>query len=162
MKLRKANIEDIPEITAIYNEAVLNSTATFDTEPKTNLKMKTWFNSHNQKFCIVVCEVDKVVVGWASLSQYSDKIAYNITAEFSIYIHTEYRAKGFSKPLMEYCLNEGQKNGIKTVISRITQGNNISVKLHEHFGFFKVGVLKQVGVKFGAALDVIVMQKLIS
>jgi hypothetical protein len=62
---------------------------------------------------------------------------------------------------MEYCLQQGLKNGIKAVLARITEGNDISIKLHEHFGFFMVGVLKQVGVKFNKVLDVNLMQLLV-
>jgi len=33
--IREAAIEDLPGITRIYNDAVLSTVATFDTEPKT-------------------------------------------------------------------------------------------------------------------------------
>ncbi|WP_434631639.1 hypothetical protein PQ689_00655 [Thermoanaerobacterium thermosaccharolyticum] len=34
MIIRKANIDDIERINDIYNQAVLNTTATIDTEPR--------------------------------------------------------------------------------------------------------------------------------
>jgi L-amino acid N-acyltransferase YncA len=44
MILRAANTNDLPAITAIYNDAVLNSTATFDIVNKTLADMQIWLN----------------------------------------------------------------------------------------------------------------------
>jgi L-amino acid N-acyltransferase YncA len=160
--LRLAEITDIQHITYIYNDAVLNGTTTFDIEPKTVAQMTDWFDAHNEKYCVVVCQVGNEIAGWASLTRYSDRTAYDRTAEFSIYLHPNFKGQKLSKPLMDYCLQQGIKHGIKAVLARITEGNDISIKLHEHFGFFMVGVLKQVGVKFNKVLDVNLMQLLVA
>lgn len=160
MSLRLAAPSDVHEIATIYNESVLNNTATFDTEVKGDDYMLDWLGQHNHKYCVMVYEWDGRVVAWASLSRYSDRCAYDNTAEFSIYIHPDFRGRGFSNVLMKAVLEQGKNQGIHAVISRITQGNDISIKLHESFGFFTVGVLKEVGVKFGQLLDVTIMQRL--
>lgn len=159
--IRFANPSDISAITEIYNDAILNATATFDTEIKSTEDMLKWLNNHNEKFCVMVAEINEEVVAWASLSQYSDRCAYDQTAEFSVYVHPKHRRKGLSKLITEAVLNQGKSKGVKAVISRITEGNEISVKIHEKFQFFTVGILKQVGVKFGKTLDVLIMQKLL-
>ena len=161
MILRQAEFKDLLAITNIYNDAVLNTTATFDIEPKTVLQMTDWLSAHNEKYCVIVCEINNEIAGWASLTSYSDRTAYDRTAEFSIYLHPNFKGQKLSKPLMEYCLQQGIKHGVKAVLARITEGNDISIKLHEHFGFFMVGVLKQVGVKFNKVLDVNLMQLLV-
>jgi len=46
------------------------------------------------------------------------------------------------------------------VIARIVAGNDISIHLHESFGFEHVGIMREVGWKFGRLLDVVLMQKL--
>ena len=61
MILRAANTNDLPAITAIYNDAVLNSTATFDIENKTLFDMQIWFNHHDEKYCVVVCEINNEI-----------------------------------------------------------------------------------------------------
>ena len=48
---------------------------------------------------------------------------------------------------------------IHTIIARITEGNPISVHLHEAEGFKKTGTMKEVGLKFGKRLDVDIYQK---
>ena len=61
---------------------------------------------------------------------------------------------------MAAVISEGQKIGLHTVISRIAGGNDISIRLHKKFGFKDVGVMKEVGNKFGKLLDVFIMQKI--
>jgi L-amino acid N-acyltransferase len=161
MIVRQATPEDIGAITAIYNHAILNSTATFDIQTKTDADMAIWLANHNEKYCVIVAEIASQVIGWASLTRYSDRTAYDRTAEFSIYLHPDFIGKKLSKPLMNACLQQGKQHGVKAVLARITQGNEISIKLHEDFGFFMVGTLKQVGVKFNKILDVHLMQLLI-
>jgi phosphinothricin acetyltransferase len=46
------------------------------------------------------------------------------------------------------------------VIARITEGNVVSISLFEHEGFQNIGVMKEVGRKFGRLLDVYMMQKI--
>jgi len=159
--IRLATADDIDAITLIYNDAILHTTATFDTDLKSRDEMLQWFNKHNEKYCVMIMEQDGKTAGWASLSQYSDRCAYDNTCEFSIYIHPDFRRKGLSKPLMKAVLEQGKKQGIHVVLSRITEGNEISVRLHEYFDFFMVGTMKEVGVKFDRLLDVDLMQKIL-
>ena len=46
LQIRKATIDDLNAILGIYNEAVLNTTATFDTTPRTFEKQLEWYNNH--------------------------------------------------------------------------------------------------------------------
>lgn len=161
MLLRKANNNDIKAITHIYNDAVINTTATFDIDTKSEDQMITWLEAHDEKYCVIVCEINNEIAGWASLTRYSDRTAYDRTAEFSIYFHPDYKGRKLSKPLMAACIQQGQQHGIKAILARITEGNEISIKLHEYFGFFMVGTMQQVGVKFNKVLDVHLMQLLV-
>ncbi len=81
LTIRQAKISDLPGITEIYNDAVLKLTATFDTEPKNLKEQKVWFGHHNDTYPIVVAEEEGLVVGWASISRWSDKLAYAGTGE---------------------------------------------------------------------------------
>ena len=63
---------------------------------------------------------------------------------------------------MEDILKKGKEVGIHAVIARITEGNNVSIYLHESLGFEKIGTLKKVGKKFGKILDVHIFEKILS
>jgi L-amino acid N-acyltransferase len=160
VEIRKAVYTDVPAITGIYNEAILTTTATFDKEPKTTTSQRKWFKAHGPKNPIVVAVEGGKVVGWASLSAYSDRCAYAGTAEISVYVKESFRNQGVGKKLMQAVLDAGKKAGLHTVISRIAGGNNVSIDLHHQFGFTDIGVMKEVGSKFGQLLDVYLLQKM--
>jgi len=160
VEIRKAIYTDVPAITGIYNEAILTTTATFDKEPKTTTSQRKWFKAHGPKNPIVVAVADGKVVGWASLSAYSDRCAYAETAEISVYVKKSFRNQGLGKKLMQAVLDAGKKAGLHTVISRIAGGNNVSINLHHELGFTDIGVMKEVGSKFGQLLDVYLLQKM--
>jgi L-amino acid N-acyltransferase YncA len=73
LETRKATITDLPTITEIYNEAVLTTNATFDTQPKKPAEQEAWFKAYDERHPIMVAEQDKAVVAWASLSEWSSR-----------------------------------------------------------------------------------------
>ena len=158
LNIRPATDADQQRIMEIYNDAVLNTTATFDTEPRTIEKQMAWFRNHKKNHPVVVAEKNDKVIGWASLSPWSDRCAYDTTVEVSVYIDTDFRGKGIGGKLLEMITLEGKKLGNHTVLSRITEGNEVSIHLHEKLGYKHVGVMKEVGFKFGRFLDVNMMQ----
>lgn len=162
LKIRRAGLKDLDAITEIYNNAIVKTVATFDTEPKTIEEQKTWFVSHGRKYPILVAEQDMLVVGWASLSQWSDRCAYVGTAEVSLYVREEHQRKGIGRKLLEAIIHSGQEAGFHTILARIAEGNGVSIRLHESAGFEHIGVMREVGRKFGRFLDVHLMQKILA
>lgn len=158
MVIRNAVLADAVFIANIYNEAVENTTATFDTELKSVTNREEWLNQHSDKYPVLVAEIEGEVVGFASMSRWSDRSAYNDTAEISIYISPAFHNRGIGKKLMHAIIDAGKKGGLHCVLSRISQGNAKSIYLHEQNGFSTIGVMKEVGKKFGMLLDVTMMQ----
>lgn len=161
MKIRTAEQADIQSILDIYNEAILTTVATFDTEERTMEQQTQWFNNHGELYPILVAEQDGRVIGWASLNPYSDRLAYKRTSEVSLYIHSDSRGRGVGKELLRQVLEAGRAAGLHTVLSRIVEGNDSSIHLHRVYGFEDVGIMREVGFKFGRMLDVVMMQKML-
>ena len=157
--LRPASESDLPSITEIYNQAVLRATGTFDTEPKTLEVQREWFARHGASHPVIVAEEAGKIVGWASVSPYSDRCAYARTAEVSVYIDEKSRGRGLGGELLDGILAAGKKAGLLQILARVTEGNEASLKLHAKRGFFEAGRLRQVGEKFGKVLDVHILQK---
>jgi L-amino acid N-acyltransferase YncA/GrpB-like predicted nucleotidyltransferase (UPF0157 family) len=158
---RKAELSDINAITEIYNEAILTTTATFDTEPKSTSERVQWFRSHDNRHPIWVAILDGKVVGWISLSKWSDRSAYNDTGETSFYVKSEYRGQKMGTTLLQMMIKEALQLKYHTIIARIAGESDVSLHVHANFGFVQVGILKEVGRKFGKLLDVHILQKML-
>lgn len=159
IELRPAIAGDLPAITEIYNEAILNTVATFDLEMKSIEEMQAWLEKHGEDYPVVVCISEGRIVGYASLNEYSPKKAYAATAEVSVYIDSSHRREGFGRTLLGAIIEAGMGKGIHSMIARITEGNDISLHLFEEFDFTHVGKLREVGTKFGRLLDVDIYQR---
>ena len=158
MEIRKARAEDVPVITEIYNDTIAHTVATFDTEQKTLEEQREWFDGHGARYPILVALLEGEVVGWASLSSWSDRCAYADTVEISVYVQDGFRGRGVGKELTGRVLQAGREAGLHTVLARIESGNAESIHIFKKFGFEHVGVVREVGFKFGRLLDVSIMQ----
>ncbi|HWO98079.1 MAG TPA: GNAT family N-acetyltransferase [Bacillus sp. (in: firmicutes)] len=159
MNIRKAKQDDLPALVSIYNQAVLHTTATFDLDPVSIESRQAWFDEHmDERFPLIVAEEDGTVIGYASLSTYRPKAAYNQTVEVSVYIDELHQGKGLGKQLLTHMIEMARSLDYHVIIAGITNGNDTSVKLHERFGFVKCGEMKEVGFKFDSWQDVLFYQ----
>jgi L-amino acid N-acyltransferase len=159
--IRRAELADAPAITDIYNEAILTTTATFDTEPKSVEERTQWLQSHDERHPVLVAAVDGRVVGWASLTRWSDRRAYDDTVETSFYVLSTHRGRGIGRKLKDAVIEEARRLRYHTLIARVAEGSHESIHLNGSAGFVHVGTLKEVGRKFGRLLDVHIMQKML-
>jgi len=160
--IRRATVDDAAAITDIYNEAILTTTATFDTETKTVEERTDWLRSHDVRHPVLVAVVGGVVVGWASLTCWSDRCAYADTAETSFYVHSSHRGRGIGRKLKQEIIREARCLGYHTLIARVAEGSDGSLHLNRSEDFAFVGTLKEVGRKFGKLLDVHIFQKMLN
>lgn len=161
LKIRPAQPADLPRITEIYNEAIRTTTATFDSEPRSDQQQEQWFAGHDERHPILVAEFDGTVAGWTSLSAWSERSGYRDTAETSFYVAEAYRGKGLGRALKSAVIEEARRLGYHTLIALVAAGSEASLHLNESFGFRRVGTLREVGTKFGKRLDVHIMQKML-
>jgi phosphinothricin acetyltransferase len=162
ISIRLASSEDVTSITDIYNEAIRTTTATFDTEPKTAEDRLKWLESHDERHPVFVAELDGRVAGWASLTKWSDRPAYNQTAETSFYVGEAFRGRGVGSALKERLIEEARRLGFHTLLARTARESFASIHINESFGFRQIGTMKEVGFKFGRRLDVHVMQLMLN
>ena len=161
-ELRAATANDVKAITEIYNDAVLNTTATFDTEIQAEADRLQWLVNRKSIHPIIVGVINHQVAGWAALSPWNPKKGYDIIAEVSVYIHPEFQFQGLGSILLNEIIKQGKLVGLHSLLSRITTDNVHSIHLHEKEGFVHTGVLKEAGQKFNRYLDVMIMQKMLN
>ena len=153
--IRKANISDLPNIVAIYNQAVPTHHSTANTIPWTVESRTTWFMEHEpDKHPIFVAEVNGQIIGWCSLSVYRPgRFALRFTAEISYYLDSAYQRRGVGSTLIGHVLDKCQSLDIKNIIAVLIDRNQASKKLLEKLGFQQWGYLPRVldfdGQEFG-------------
>ena len=153
--IRIANLEDLPAIVAIYNQAVPTNRSTANTTLVTVEGRRAWFLDHEpEKHPVFVAEVMGQVAGWGSLSVYRPgRAALRHTAEISYYIDDHYQRQGIGSALVRYALDACPALRIKNLIAVLIDRNEGSQKLLEKHGFQQWGYLPRVldfnGQEFG-------------
>ena len=151
---------DADALRDIYNHYVATSTATCDLFPRTDIDQMLWIEKHSENpYPAWVLVAGGVVVGYASLSAFNPKPAYRHTAENSLYVHPDHTGNGYGEWLLMHTLDEAPKYGITNVVALITEGNDISIRLHERHAFVPCGRIENVARMFGRVLALILMQK---
>lgn len=158
--IRKATVLDLSAIKDIYNYAVLNTTATYDINPRDDKYFANMLSEHTGKYLLAVYEDNGDIIGYVALSQFSRRDAYDITAELSVYVKADCQNKHIGTQLMEYALSYAQtENRFLTIVSLITSDNEHSIYLHKKFGFEFGGKIKNAGFKFNRMLGVDIYYK---
>ena len=159
--IRLAGPQDLPRLLEIYNYEVLYGTATFDTKPMSLQQRRVWLDAHNKdNHPLIVAECDGQVLGYASLSTFNAKAAYDTSTELSVYVHQDARGQGNGRLLAESILQMATADpSTHRVYSLITADNEASIALHKKLGFRLVGTITEAGVKFGRWLDVTYWEK---
>jgi L-amino acid N-acyltransferase YncA len=162
--IRTAETTDLPAILDIYNDAVLNTTASYDYEPHTLEQRHGWFEQHQAMGypVLVAINAEGVVVGWGSLSKFRDKIGYQHSVEHSVYVAPDARRQGIGRLLLIALIEAACALDKHVIIGGVDASNEASRRLHESLGFEAVAHFKQVGYKFDRWLDLIFYQKVLN
>ncbi|MGE4290483.1 MAG: N-acetyltransferase family protein [Salinivirgaceae bacterium] len=144
---------------SVYNYYVLNTTATFHTEPISVDAFTAALPMNHSLYQSYLITYGGNPCGYAYLGNWKPRQAYNRSAEVTIYLDKAFHGKGIGKQCLVFLETEAQKRGIKNLLGVITLENKASIHLFEKAGFQKVGHLKNIGEKFGRLLDVVTYQK---
>jgi phosphinothricin acetyltransferase len=150
-------------ILAIFNDAILNSTALYDYQPRTAQTMVNWFEAKRAGNWPVIGLEDArgELLAFASYGTFRAFPAYKYTAEHSVYVRADQRGRGLGARLMQALIDDASARGLHALIGAIDASNAGSIALHERLGFRLVGTLPQVGFKFGRWLDLAFYQRLL-
>ncbi|MDX1699640.1 MAG: GNAT family N-acetyltransferase [Melioribacteraceae bacterium] len=143
---RIARIEDWQRIIEIYNQSILESGKTADTEPQTLESRSEWLQEHlDEKYPILLAELNGQIIGWCSLSKYRPgRKALESTAEISYYLDKNFQGVGFGTRLIEETINYAKDHGIKNLMAILLDINKASSKILTKFGFEKWGHLPNI------------------
>jgi phosphinothricin acetyltransferase len=155
--IRPGDLADLPRLTAIYNHYITETPTTFDLDPFTvEQRRDAWFAHYARtgRHRLLVAERAGEILGYTTSSQFRPKRAYETTVEMTIICAPEAVGQRLGQRLYEAIFPELAKEDVHAAVAGITLPNDASCALHERFGFRMVGVLPEVGRKFGKYWDV--------
>ena len=172
LRIRKAIVSDAQVICEIYNQAVSERKATFETEPRTVSDQRNWIVEHDERHPMLVAvrsrgngmelgKHDDVILGWASISTYRPRSCYSGIGEFSIYVKEGYRSRGVGRRLMTALVEEAKRLGYWKLVSRVFLFNVASRNLCKSCGFREVGIYEKHGKLDGKWVDTVIVERLI-
>jgi L-amino acid N-acyltransferase YncA len=150
---------DFGIIKEIYDYYILNSYATFHTEPISISELKEFIFINHPIYQSFIINKNNTLAGYCYLTVYKKRQAYNRTAEITLYLKPEFCNKGIGKIALSYLENIAKQKPIKVLIGIISGINTGSIKLFEKSGYTKCAHFSEVGEKFGQILDVVAYQK---
>ncbi len=163
--IRPSTAADLPAITAIYAEAVLHGTGTFELEPPDQAEMARrrqdvlskglpWLVAQPRG------QAGGPVLGYAYANHFRPRRAYRFCLEDSIYLHPDARGRGVGRLLLTELVARCEAQGARQMLAVIGDADNAgSIGVHAALGFRHTGVLKASGWKFDRWLDVVLMQR---
>ncbi|MBF8766193.1 N-acetyltransferase [Pseudomonas putida] len=160
MEIIDANARHISGITAIYNDAVENSTAIWNEQKVDTENRRIWLADRAKAGypVLVAVDADDHVLGYASFGDWRAWEGYRHTVEHSIYVRADQRGNGIGKQLLVQLIDRARNIGKHIMVAGIEAENLTSIRLHERLGFEQAGTLREVGVKFGTWLDLTFLQ----
>ncbi|KFI76947.1 GNAT family N-acetyltransferase [Bifidobacterium mongoliense] len=144
VSIRPAREEDLPAITAIYNQAVIAGGATADLTPRTLDQRRAWVESHapRTRYPVVVMEDGAgEVVAFGSLSRYHEREGYDGVDELSYYVDERHRQAGYGSRMVDWLLSAARERGVRMAVTLIFAENAGSTALMHRFGFHRFGLL---------------------
>ena len=168
ISIRTATEDDAEELLAIYAPYVKQTTITFEYDVPSKKDFKSRISHTLEKYPYLVAEEDGKIVGYAYVSPFKERAAYDWSVETSIYVDMIQKRKGIGRLLYDRLEEILKKQGILNVNACIgypqIEDENLtkdSVYFHEKLGYHMVGTFHQCGYKFGRWYDMVWMEKFI-
>jgi phosphinothricin acetyltransferase len=159
--VRESKPEDVADIQRIYAHHVLHGAASYEEiAPDSAEIAKRRQAVLDIGAPYLVAELNGVVQGYAYAAKFRPRSAYRYTLEHSIYVAPEATGHGIGTRLMTELIERCTALGYRQMIAVIGGSDNLaSINLHKRLGFTMAGRLKASGLKFGAWVDTVLMQR---
>jgi phosphinothricin acetyltransferase len=159
--IRPSALADLPALTAIYAEAVLHGTGTFELDVPDEAEMaRRRADVVGKGLPWLVAEQEGTVLGYAYANHFRPRRAYRFCVEDSIYLAPGARGQRVGTLLLAELMARCEALGARQMLAVIGDAANTgSIRVHAALGFVHTGVLKASGWKFGRWLDVVLMQR---
>jgi L-amino acid N-acyltransferase len=155
----QASRQDLPEILAIYNEVIRNSTAVYTEEELSGERGELWFDAKLAGgYPLMVARDPSGITGFGSFGEFRAWPCYRHSVEHSVHVRADRRGQGIGRQLVIELMGRAAAMRKHVMIAGIDADNAASIHLHQSLGFIPVGHFHEVGFKFGRWLDLVFLQ----
>ena len=150
----------LPEILAIYNEVIRNSTAVYTEVEFTQERGASVVRRQERRsgFPLIVARDASGVTGFGTFGEFRAPPCYQHSVEHSVHVRADRRGQGVGRALVIELLARAAAMHKHVMIAGIDADNAVSIGLHRSLGFSNVGHFHEVGFKFGRWLDLVFLQ----
>ena len=161
IQIRAAVDDDMGAVQEIYAREVIEGRVSFELEPPDLDEIRRRFRDARKKgYPYLVASLAGRIAGYAYAGPYRARPAYRFTVENSVYVAPWARRRGVASRLLAAMISECEALPYRQMVAIIGDSDNqASIDLHRKAGFRLVGVLEDVGYKFGLWLDTVIMQR---
>ena len=142
----------------IYNHAVRETAATFDTEEKAPDCFRSFIPGDNLNR-MLVAEVGGEVVAYAGTYPFSQRAAYSQLAEMMVYVHPTWQRRGVDRVLLDEIHKNNFLHGLHTILVLINKDNMYQHRVFENLGHIYKGEMTDVALKFGRRHSLVIYQR---
>jgi L-amino acid N-acyltransferase YncA len=160
-KVRSALVDDADAIAQIYEPYVLESTATFETEPPDAEECRRRIleaQERNYPF-LVVEGADGHPVAFGFAQRYGPRMGYRYSVETTTFVRRDSLGQGIGGLVVGALVEACEARGYRQAFAVIAESEPASVVVHARAGYRPVGTLTSAGWKHGRWLDVFIMQR---
>jgi len=156
-----ASMQDAAAIAEIYAHYVLESTASFETDPPDAAEMASRIARvlDDGYPWLVVRDGAGRVLGFAYAERYGARAGYIYSCETHIFVRHDALGRGIGTMLLNTLIADCEARGYRQAFALIAGTEPASVVLHARAGYFPSGTLTGAGWKHGQWIDVFVMQR---
>lgn len=160
--ITEARPEHMAQIAEIYAYYVRGSICTMEEIPPTTTEMHQRLDVLRRGgLPWLVAVRGNEVLGYAYAGRYRARVGYQGTAETSIYVGPAYAGRRIDQALLGSLIGQCRQLGMRQMVAVIVEdeGARSSLRLYERYGFIRAGAFKEIGRKFGRAVDTVLMQR---
>ena len=159
MSIRKAEMNDIPEMLAIYRPFVEETAVSFEYVCPSEAEFTRRFLQITAQFPWLVWEEGGAVLGYTYAAAPFERAAFGWCAEPSIYLAPKVRGRGVGRQLYEALEAALALQGYQVLYAIITTDNTSSIAFHKALGYRHLADFPDCGFKCGKWYGVTWMEK---
>ena len=159
IRICMASGDDAAELLAIYRPYVEETAITFEYTVPTVEELRGRICHTLARFPYLKAVCDGQAAGYAYVSPFRTRAAYQWSVETSIYVRQDCRGRGVGTALYQTLEEILRRQGIRNLYAGITDPNPASQALHHAFGYRTVARYSACGYKLDRWHDVIWMEK---